>query len=220
MTTLITGATRGIGRALSAELVAQGETVIGTYRAAPPDDTGAEWVPLDVTDPSAQAALAQRLDGRPVDLLVCNAGIYPDKQQQLDTGFPAPMWAETFASNVTGAFLTVQALLPNLRLAPQPRIALIGSIMGSTTRAPGGAYIYRASKAALLNLGRNLAADLQDQGICVGTYHPGWVRTRMGGTSADIDAQQSARGLCARFAALGPENTGCFEAWDGTELPI
>ena len=220
MTALITGATRGIGAALATELAAQGESVIGTCRGARPDADGIEWMPLDVTDPSAQTAMAQQLAGRPIDLLVCNAGIYPDKPEQLGDGFPPSMWAESFATNVTGPFLTVQALLPNLRLSAQPRIALIGSIMGSSTRAPGGAYIYRASKAALLNLGRNLAADLRDQGISVGIYHPGWVRTRMGGVSADIDVQQSARGLCARFAALGPDTTGCFEAWDGTALPV
>lgn len=220
MTSLITGATRGIGRALAEELAAQGETVIGTFRDIRPDAAGVEWVPLDVADPAAQAAMAQQLAGRPIELLVCNAGIYPDKQERLEGGFPARMWTDTFAANVTGAFLTVQALLPNLRRATKPRIALIGSIMGSTTRAPGGAYIYRASKAALLNLGRNLAADLRGQGISVGIYHPGWVRTRMGGTSADVDVQQSARGLCARFAALGPGTTGCFEAWDGTALPV
>jgi NAD(P)-dependent dehydrogenase (short-subunit alcohol dehydrogenase family) len=53
--------------------------------------------------------------------------------------------------------------------------------MGSSERAPGGSYIYRASKAAATNLGRNLATDLAPRGIAVGIYHPGWVRTDMGG---------------------------------------
>jgi NAD(P)-dependent dehydrogenase (short-subunit alcohol dehydrogenase family) len=129
------------------------------------------------------------------------------------------MWAEMFAVNVTGAFLTVQALLPNLRAAGNARIALISSQMGSTTRAPGGSYIYRASKAALVNLGRNLAADLGREGIAVGIYHPGWVRTDMGGAGADIDPATAAAGLLARIDALTPASSGCFETWDGRALP-
>ncbi len=92
--------------------------------------------------------------------------------------------------------------------------------MASDTKAPGGSYIYRASKAAALNLGRNLATDLKPQGIAVGIYHPGWVQTDMGGAGADITETQSAQGLAARFAALSLETTGCFETWDGRAHPF
>lgn len=179
---------------------------------------------LDVTDPGSVADFAILLDCRAVDLLVCNAGIFADKGQRLDDGYPASMWAETFAVNVTGVFLTIQALLPNLRAAAatgnRPRIAIISSQMASQTTAPGGSYIYRASKAAALNLGRNLAADLAPEGIAVGIYHPGWVRTDMGGDGADIDAGVAAAGLAARFDALSIETTGCFETWDGRAHPF
>lgn len=213
--TLVTGATRGIGLGLAKAAAADGEAVIGTFRGAAPEVAGVEWQPLDVSDPAAPAALAARLAGRPVGLLVCNAGIYRDKGEALEGGFPAAMWAETFAVNVTGVFLTVQALMPNLALAPAPRIAIIASQMGSSGRAKGGSYIYRASKAAAINLGRNLALDLAPRGIAVGIYHPGWVRTDMGGQDADIGLDEAVSGLRARFAALGPATTGCFETWDG-----
>jgi NAD(P)-dependent dehydrogenase (short-subunit alcohol dehydrogenase family) len=87
--------------------------------------------------------------------------------------------------------------------------------MASHTRAPGGSYIYRASKAAALNLGRNLAADLKADGIAVGIYHPGWVKTDMGGSAADIHVDQAVAGLMERFNALVLDNTGCFETYDG-----
>ena len=83
----------------------------------------------------------------------------------------------------------------------------------------GGSYIYRASKAAALNLGRNLAADLRSDGIAVGIYHPGWVQTDMGGSSADITVDQAAEGLINRFEDLSVETTGCFETWDGKAHP-
>ncbi len=87
--------------------------------------------------------------------------------------------------------------------------------MASHTRAPGGSYIYRASKAAALNLGRNLAADLAPEGIAVGIYHPGWVQTDMGGPAADITTDEAVAGLADRFAQLSMATTGCFETWDG-----
>ena len=214
MHVVITGANRGIGQALDQALSAAGHHVTGTARA------GGEFERLDVTDPASQAALAHRLDARPVDLLVCNAGVYLDKHQNLAEGYPAQMWADTFAANVTGVFLTVQALLPNLQLSRTPKIAIISSQMASQERAPGGSYIYRASKAAALNLGRNLAADLCHIGIAVGIYHPGWVRSDMGGDAADMSAQEAAAGLARRFNALSLETTGCFETWDGRPHPF
>jgi NAD(P)-dependent dehydrogenase (short-subunit alcohol dehydrogenase family) len=211
---VITGASRGIGAALRAQYLAQGHRVTGTSRSG-----GDDLHPLDVTDPAAHAQLAAALGDTPVDLLICNAGIYTDKGQSLDTGYAAPLWADTFATNVTGVFLSVQALLPQLSRAATPKIAIISSQMASDTRAPGGSYIYRASKAAALNLGRNLSADLAPRGIAVGIYHPGWVQTDMGGTAADITVDQSATGLVARFDALSLATTGCFETWDGRAHP-
>ena len=208
---VITGANRGIGRALAEFYRGRGDTVTGTAR-----DDSAD-IRLDVTDPAQQAQMARKLDGQPVDLLICNAGVYLDKGQTID-GYPAEMWGQTFAANVTGVFLTIQSLLPNLRAA-RGKIAIISSQMASHTRAPGGSYIYRASKAAVLNLGRNLSVDLKDDGIAVGIYHPGWVQTDMGGQAADITVSQAVAGLTERFDALSLDSTGCFETWDGQAHP-
>lgn len=219
MSVLITGANRGVGAALLAAYLADGTTALGTARRPEGD-----LLELDVTEPASHAAVAQALAGRPVDTLICNAGVFADRGQRLDVGYPAEMWAMEMATNVTGVFLTVQTLLPNFRAAARAsgsaRIAIISSQMGSTTRATGGSYIYRASKAAVLNLGRNLAADLKSEGVLVGVYHPGWVRTEMGGAGADLAPEASARGLKARIAALTLATTGCFETWDGRAHPF
>ena len=220
MTPLITGANRGIGLQLLEDYAALGCNPIGTTRADDaPRIEGARWQSLDVADAASQKALAARLAGETVDLIVCNAGQYLDKYQQIDSGYPPAMWAQMFATNVTGVFLTVQALLPNLALSAAPKIAIISSQMGSSEKASGGSYIYRASKAAAVNLGRNLAKDLAPRGIAVGIYHPGWVRTDMGGASAAIGAEDSSAGLRARFDALGLSTSGCFETWDGQPHP-
>ncbi|MEL6268007.1 MAG: SDR family NAD(P)-dependent oxidoreductase, partial [Pseudomonadota bacterium] len=126
------------------------------------------------------------------------------------------------ATNVAGVYFTVEAFLPALRAARAAgrgaAIAIISSQMGSSARAPGGSYIYRASKAAATNLARNLAADLAPEGIAVGAYHPGWVSTDMGGTSAPVTPRASAEGLMQRFARLTPETTGVFEDYLGTPM--
>ena len=213
MKVLITGANRGIGRALYDDYAARGDDVTGTTRSDPADG----WLALDVTDPASITAMADQLGDAPLDLLICNAGVYLDKGHTLGEGYGADLWADTFAANVTGVFLTIEALLPNLRAA-NGKVAIISSQMGSSERAGGNAFIYRASKAAALNLGRNLSVELSPD-VAVGIYHPGWVQTDMGGDAAAITPEQSAAGLVQRFDALGPKTTGCFEMWNGEAMP-
>ena len=123
-TILITGANRGIGRALWERK----SDAIGTSRKG-----GVQYKTLDVCDPASLAALAKTLDGRPIDLLICNAGVYLDKGEVLETGYAPDLWAQTFAANVTGVFLTVQSLLPHLALSGAPRIAIISSQIARTS---------------------------------------------------------------------------------------
>ncbi len=214
--TLITGANRGIGKALLDGYRANGAEARGTARAPGKSDLLA----LDVTDPASVAAMGAALNGQSIGLLVCNAGVYLDKGDKFDDGYGADIWAHSFATNVTGVFLTIQAMLPHLWRAKSPKIAIISSQMASSELAPGGSYIYRASKAAVLNLGRNIATDLKAEGIAVGIYHPGWVQTDMGGNSAAITVDEAVNGLAQRFEALSIETTGCFETWDGSAHPF
>jgi NAD(P)-dependent dehydrogenase (short-subunit alcohol dehydrogenase family) len=216
LSVLITGANRGIGAALAAAYRSAGAQVIGTARK--PDEPG--LYPLDVTNTDSVAALAAQLAVRPIDILICNAGIYPDRGRSFRDAPDPALWAQGFATNVTGVFLTVHALLPNLRQGQHARIAIISSQMGSSTRASGGSYIYRASKAAAVNLGRNLARDLVPDHIVLGIYHPGWVRTDMGGDAADISPEVAAAGLIDRIASLTPATSGRFETWDGRDMPF
>ncbi len=212
MQVVITGASRGIGAGMAQHYRDAGAQVLGTSRAG----TG-ELAAVDVTNPADLQALAEGAGG--VDLLVCNAGVYLDKGHSLGAGYAPDLWDQTFAVNVKGVFLTVEAFLPNLREV-SGKIAIISSVMASDERAPGGGYIYRASKAAVLNLGRNLAQDLRGDGVAVGIYHPGWVRTEMGGEAADISVEQSVAGLVREFDALSMKSTGVFHSYDGTVIPF
>ena len=213
MQVILTGGNRGIGAQMTAQLRERGDHVIATSRDG---STGAS---LDVTNAAQISELAAGFNG-PLDLLICNAGVYLDKGNALQNGYEPQKWADTFAVNVTGVFLTIQALLPALEQSKAPKIAIIASQMGSSERAGGNAFIYRASKAAAVNLACNLALELKPKNIAVGCYHPGWVQTDMGGAAADIDAATSAAGLTKRFDRLSRDHTGVFENYDGTLMPF
>ena len=213
MKLLITGTNRGIGAALKGELTGRGHTVTGTHRGAPTADT----LSLDVTDSASIAALGDHYADATLDGLVCNAGVYLDKGMALED-MDAAMWGQSLAANVTGVFLTIQAVLPALRRAQGAKIGIISSIMASSTKAPGGSYAYRASKAAALNLGRNIAADFARDGIAVQIFHPGWIQTDMGGAGADLTMDEAAPQLASRIEEIDIARTGAILTNAGTEI--
>jgi len=221
-TVLILGASRGIGHELVRQAAASGDRVIASARGAAGLDAlgeiAAETLQLDVTDPAALAAAADGIGGS-IDVMICNAGIYRGRGGIDAEDMGPDAWSEVLMTNVAGPFFAVRAFLPKIA-RPGGKIAIISSIMGSSAKAPGGSYIYRSSKAAATNLACNLAAELAPRGIAVGSYHPGWVRTDMGGPSAAVAVEDSAAGLLARIGALGAETSGVFEDYQGASIPF
>ncbi|MEM7270048.1 MAG: SDR family NAD(P)-dependent oxidoreductase [Pseudomonadota bacterium] len=213
-TALITGANRGVGLTMAEAMTARGDDVIRCSRSG----EGGAW-PLDVTDPASLEALGARLEGRSLDLLVCNAGALVGRGRLDDADYTHEAFADVLAVNVTGVFFTIKACLPAVKRA-KGKIAVISSQMGSSARAKPRAYLYCASKAAATNLAANIAQEVKEDGVAVGAYHPGWVRTDMGGSSADISAEESAAGLIERFDALSLETKGCFEFYSGEPIPF
>ena len=227
-TILITGANRGIGFAMTQQAAVRGDDVIATVRdpqkagalAALGQETGRITIrTLDVIDEESVAALAAQTE-QAVDLLILNAGMLNSYGGIGDAAHDARAWQDVLMTNVAGPFLVTRALLPHVKRADGGRIAVISSVMGSNERTGGNAYPYRASKAAAVNLARNLAVELKPLGIAVGAYHPGWVQTDMGGGGADISVEESAGGLLARFDALSMATTGVFEDYKGAEIPF
>ena len=92
--------------------------------------------------------------------------------------------------------------------------------MGSQVHLSSNAPIYRASKAAANNLMRTISNQFLNDYITVTSFHPGWVRTDMGGDQADISPKESAEGLLNQFLNLSMEDTGKFFNYDGKVLPL
>src|SRR5688572_5631625 len=197
-TWLVTGANRGIGLEMIRQLAARGDTAIATARR--PDDAGAlrdlgvKVLPLDVADAASVRSMREQLGDTPIDVLVNNAGVGGPGRVLADLDLEAVR--RTIDVNTLGPMRVTQALLPNLRAGQGKRIAHVTSLMGSIAdNGSGGAYGYRASKAALNMFNKNLSLELGPAGFVCVVLNPGWVQTDMGGQHAPTPVADSVRGL-------------------------
>ena len=222
---LITGANRGLGLEFTRQYAADGWRVFAACRdpagakdlAAVEGDVSAET--LDVDDGPQVAALANKLSGQPIDVLINNAGIYGPKDVTRDTvGYDA--WGQVFRTNAMSPLAVSAAFAANVAQGGQKKIITLSSIMGSIAENDSsGDFIYRSSKAAVNAVMKSLAGDLKSEGITVAVLHPGWVRTDMGGPDAAIEAPESVTGMRAVIAGLKESDSGRFLNYDGTEIP-
>ena len=219
-TVLITGANRGLGLEFARQYAADGWTVIGTARRpADADDLSAldvEVLQLDVADRDSIAAFAASLDGRSVDLLINNAGIFP-RVSEIEN-VDANDYLQTLVVNTLGPVLVTQAVLPNLREGELKQVVNITSGLASIERNSGGFYGYRESKAALNMFTSSLAAELGPDGFTCLALHPGWVRTDMGGANATLSPEESVSSMRAVIGKLTAEDNGRYFGFDGTEV--
>lgn len=219
LTTVVTGANRGIGLALTQLLRERGEHVIAGCRRASPELSrlGVEVVEgVDVTEDSGVTRLAAAVGSRRVDWLINNAGIliWEDSIDSIDVG----AIRKQFEVNAIGPLRVTAAL--RSRLVRGSKVGLITSRMGSIAdNGSGGAYGYRMSKAALNIAGVSLARDLASDGIAVALLHPGMVKTDMVGAHGQVEPREAAGGLIGRMDELTVQTSGTFWHAKGERLP-
>lgn len=227
-TVLITGANRGIGLEFCYQYGQQGWKVIACCRQ-PEQATElnklAEHMSLqihemDVMNRNGIDALANELQHVSIDLLIANAGVYGEKPGHALGNLAYTDWADTLETNVLGVVKVVEAFLPHLRRSEMARIVALSSQMGSIEdNSSGGNLLYRSSKAALNAVMKSIAIDLTAEQIGVLIFHPGWVKTDMGGVNALIDAKTSVAGMVRQIQRFTMPQTGQFIKYDGTQLP-
>ncbi len=222
-TVLITGTSRGIGLELVRQYAEAGARVIATCRhPAGADalnelakDHDVEVRQLDVPDPDSISKLTAGLDGEDIDILINNAGVMGGRQTFGDMDYAA--WMDAFATNTMGPVRVAEAVANNL--TADATVATISSQMGSLARNATGAYAYRTTKAAVNKAVQLMANDLGGDGRTVIAMHPGWVKTDMGGNTADITPEESAAGIRSVIASLTPSDNGRFIKWNGEDHP-
>lgn len=204
---VVTGGNRGIGLEICRQLarredlhvvltsrdVAKGQAAVAQLAAEGLEVTAFQLDTTSAADISALAAWLQTTYGR-VDILVNNAGVLLDQQRGQGSVFAAELDTikETMDSNVYGPLLLCQALVPLMKENGYGRIVNVSSGMGQLGDMGGGYTAYRFSKVSLNALTRILAAELHDSPILVNTMCPGWVKTDMGGPSANRSVEQGA----------------------------
>jgi len=217
-TLLLTGANRGIGKRLAELYAADGWDVIAAVRNPSAYDGPGEAMALDVADSDSISVAVENLSGRPIDVLWNNAGVYLDKNVGLDD-LQADAWEETFRVNTIAPIMISRAFADNVAASDQRKLVFTSSKMGSITLLSGGAYAYRSSKSALNMAVSVMTKDLSERGIRTLLLHPGWVRTDMGGSSADIDVDTSAGGMKSVVDGMTDGQSGAFLNYDGEEFP-
>ena len=182
---LVTGASRGIGRAIALKLSAQGATVVAAARGDNARSTAAaiaaqggiaEAVGVDVTDSKALEALPASIVARHgrLDVVVSNAGITRD---QLLMRMKREDWDAVIATNLTAAFVLAQAAMRPMLKQRGGRIIAVSSVVGQTGNA--GQTNYAASKAGLIGFAKALAREVASRGVTVNVIAPGFVDTDM-----------------------------------------
>ena len=219
MRVLVIGASRGIGREFVRQYLADRAQVTATARR--PEDVaalealGATAFALDVTDAASASGLAWRVDNAGFDVAIVNAGVFGPRSAGLDTPTEAE-FAAVMHTNVLGAMRVIPQLAD--ALAKGARLAVLSSRMGSMgLRTASSGWLYRASKAALNSVLKDASLQLAGKAICV-AFHPGWVRTEMGGEQADLTPQRSVDYMRRTLAGLTPAQTGSFLNHDGTPI--
>ncbi|MBL8629487.1 MAG: SDR family oxidoreductase [Rhodospirillaceae bacterium] len=233
-TVLITGTNRGIGLEFVKQYAEKGWDVIATARNPEKADElqalakahkKVKVEKLDVTDVAQIEALAAKYKGKPVDVLINNAGTLGDVPKQTIGALDQAEFVNVLNANAFGALKLTEAFKANLAAGQMKKAFGMTSGLGSSelTARRGGFYAYRMSKAAV-NIGfRALAADWKAEGIMVGVIAPGMVETDLLRASnfpgKGISTQESVTGMMKVIDGMTFENNQKPTNYNGETIP-
>jgi len=224
---VVVGANRGIGLGVVKEFLHRGWSVIATARrpdsAAELKALGAahqgklEILALDLADTAQVDGFAAALVGRKLDAVLIKGGTAGPEHMSASQATEAEI-GSLMLTNAVGPIRLARALSALVR-EDTGVLAFTSSIMGSVALNTDGFHeLYRASKAALNSLSRGLWAEVKGRGLTLLNLHPGWVRTDMGGPSAPVGVEQSARGLVEVIERERGKHHHVFMSFEGDEL--
>lgn len=194
-TVLITGASRGIGKALAEKFLSEGFFVIGTSTSGESEMKNENLIfyPLDLSQPESIKSCAEKITGlgKKIDILINNAGIMVD---EFSRGVEMNLLRKTMEVNLFGTIDFTERIIPILN--DSAHILNTSSSAGSLARSQENDDdfypAYRISKTALNMYTRSLAVHLKGK-VTVSSFHPGWVKTDMGGQDAPMLPEEAAK---------------------------
>lgn len=225
---VITGANRGIGLELTRQSLEAGNRVSATARdpqsakelqgLAQKHQSQLKVFACDVTDDTQVIRLKLDLKAQgAIDVLINNAGMYAQEENDF-SALDLKKVEQTLETNTLAPMRITQALFTLLEKSKKPKLACISSLMGSIAdNTSGGSYGYRMSKTALNMFLKTFAVNHPQ--IVTLALHPGWVQTRMGGSSAPTTSEESARGLLKVIHSAEVAQSGRFFDFEGDEIP-
>jgi len=236
-TVLVTGSNRGIGLELTRNYAERGWTVIATARK--PDKADelnaiAKKYPqvtveqLDLLDHAGIDALAEKYKNTPIDVLLNNAAMLGEPNDQNFGDFDFELMERVFAVNVVGPMKMAEAFAGSVEQSTQKKIVAITSTQGSISSVRGPSLVfYNTSKAALNMAMRSNSRALKKRGITVALVSPGAVDTDMMNLALDragvkfklLTPQQSAEAVINVIDQYGLNLTGTFMSHEGTVIP-
>jgi NAD(P)-dependent dehydrogenase (short-subunit alcohol dehydrogenase family) len=201
---ILAGRDEARGRNVEQEMKARGDAI---------------FIPLDVADTSSIEEFSSHIlkTFEAVDVLVNNAGIFPDREEIKTSAELSREMIRAFTTNSIGPMLLIQKFLPAMQTQKHGRIVNVSSGMGQLSHMGSGSPAYRMSKVALNGVTKFFYATLRDSDILINSVCPGWVKTDMGGEGAPRTVEQGAAGiLWAATLPKGGPNGGFFR--DGKPL--
>jgi len=207
---LVTGASNGIGLALTKKLLAEGLEVIAVTRSGEIADLINDKLTIIKGDISNEASINEVVENLKkqsvkLDYLVNNAGVGVDLSDEVPTG---DLMRASFDTNTIGTVLFTEAMLPYLN--DGSHVLFLSTAMALLRNVGPSAPAYRMSKAALNVYTVMLSQRLAGQNIIVTALHPGWVQTRMGGETAPVTIEDSVNGIYKAII----ENTETGKFWN------
>jgi NAD(P)-dependent dehydrogenase (short-subunit alcohol dehydrogenase family) len=226
---LITGANRGLGLEFARQYLADGWQIFAACRNPAAADKlqrlakGSSGkltiVPMDVTNSESTRQAAEQLDGAAIDVLVNSAGATGVSGQR-PGHVDYESWARVLDVNTMGPLRVLESFIDHIARSERRLVVTITSGMGSIgDNTSGGSIAYRSSKAAVNMVMRSAAIDLASRRVTCVVVNPGWVKTDMGGPNATLTPQESVTAMRRLIATLGPDHSGRFYHYDGSEYP-
>ena len=231
---LVTGANRGLGLEFTKQILQEGHNVYATCRNTNDIDDLNEYsgkykdsliiLKLDINDHDSILKLNKKLKNVSIDVMINNAGIigplpyFENTFKQHYGTIDYDVWADVFKTNLFGPVKMAETFLDQIEKGQDKKMVFISSVVGSIADDHQKAFAYATSKTALNKSVALMADILKERKVKVLAMCPGYVKTRMNGGGANLEPEESIKGMLKQIEKLDLESSGRFVRYNGESI--